>query len=527
MGFLFTAFMGGSGSPATNVPTLARRWDLSPKRSVLLIGGAAFSCVLPILMAWVDGLGWPVRSIALAAIGAGALLRLIRPVGRHLGEGLAGHGSMLLGIAYLGSGFRDCSELLRLEDAGSSLATVLAYVAAGGLSAIALRSPGVTIAVAVQGAAGGVIGVHSAAAMLIGAGVISPWWTVRVGWFGDVEDGVMAVLHATFASILTLFSGLLFPWLTSLPTILEPSPGVPHVTLLAFVLVGTSAAVLAMVVVAEPLDRSARRYLSARRHAARVAFVHHLADSTTPTLAVEALSANLDAAVCEVRRVAHARLCDDSLSKARWHDALSVGDQTLASMEALKSRLDATRWAAPQLESALAAVRAAGACQRLIRGLVALKVPKLAHEQLQHDLALTVEGLWNLIEACTRMEEIPLLDGVLTAQGELELQLVSLRYRAAACCEDLRVAAEASVYASRVRSLVRATCGLAEARAEETPGDFVPVEANESEVVTSTDAVEPESVLPRGRKGAGDRRGAAQSSQLTFVETGETFDVQG
>lgn len=129
-----------------------------------------------------------VKAFALPAIGLGMLLRLVHADRRTgaLGEALAGFGVFFLGIDILRESFAGLGESLQLGVlAGEGVLHLLLFVGAGFLLTLFTQSSSAALAITLTAAAGGIVPLIGAAAMVIGANV------------GTTSTAVLSVIGAT------------------------------------------------------------------------------------------------------------------------------------------------------------------------------------------------------------------------------------------------------------------------------------------------------------------------------------------
>ena len=495
-GLGLTTALGWSPSIGASAPALSRRWNLPAERCTLFLAGSAFALVLIPLLAWAESLGPAVRTLACLAIGGGVLLCLARPRFAALGEGLAGHGLLFLGLALLGDGFAGLPDGLTFPEVRASLLlTPLAVLAGAGLG-IGIGAPAAA-ALAVQAAAAGVASTHSSAALLVGVGASLPWLTSRIGRLGDTEDGVVASIHGALALAFVLSAGLLLFWDDRLPSLLAKMPGGAPAALALFLLAGMLAATPTTLVLARLFESHVRQRLHATRPASRLPFTLGPLHQGVPMLAVECLAASVDAAIGEVREVARARLNGAVLSQGRADLAQEIVGQVSLSLGAFESELACVRWSGAQMVGALSATRAAAAAGRLLERLLALPpAPATSDESLRTQLALATARVGNLIEFTTRPDELPLVEDLRGHRDALELELLDLGISSGG--------AEAGLVErlASLRAIVRETIEMAEARAAEI-GDAPPVEtppAPEPSGAPAEEAPEPVAALPARRQ---------------------------
>lgn len=134
------------------------------------------------------GLHFDVEAFALPAVGVGMLLRLVwgeRRLGA-LGEAIAGLGVFFLGIEVLKTTFGGIGGAIQVESLiDKGFPTILLFAGLGFIFTLLTQSSSAAIAITLTSAAGGVLPLGVAAAMIIGANV------------GTTSTAALAVLGAT------------------------------------------------------------------------------------------------------------------------------------------------------------------------------------------------------------------------------------------------------------------------------------------------------------------------------------------
>lgn len=129
-----------------------------------------------------------IEAFALPIIGIGMLLRLTGGDSRRapLGIALAGFGLFFIGIDVLRDAFEGMAIAIDLHKfTADGVAGILLYVGIGFLMTVLTQSSSAAIAITLTAATGGILGLHAAAAMVIGANV------------GTTSTAAIAVIGAT------------------------------------------------------------------------------------------------------------------------------------------------------------------------------------------------------------------------------------------------------------------------------------------------------------------------------------------
>ncbi len=153
------------------------------------------------------GFKFDLKILSMPAIAVGMLLRATGSGTRRgaLGEALAGFGLFFMGIEVLKEAFEGLAQEVRLDRwGGENLLGFLPFVGIGTLLTVAMQSSSAALAVTLTAAAGGVIPLQAAAALVIGANV------------GTTSTAAFAVIGATANAKRTALAHVLFNAVTAL-----------------------------------------------------------------------------------------------------------------------------------------------------------------------------------------------------------------------------------------------------------------------------------------------------------------------
>lgn len=221
-GALITALV--QSSSAVTVATLgfvnAGLLDLG-KALTVIYGSNVGTTVIGWIVS-LTGLDMNLTALALPVIGAGTLLQLSGPKTRRgaIGGAFTGSGLVFMGLSFLSAAFAEVGknlDLSQVPDAG--VASTLLFVLVGVVVTTLVQSSAATLALTLTAAAGGIIPLASAAALVIGAnlGTTSTAVLAAVGATSSAKR--VAAGHVAFnllaATIALLFLPLLL-WLVSL-----------------------------------------------------------------------------------------------------------------------------------------------------------------------------------------------------------------------------------------------------------------------------------------------------------------------
>lgn len=303
-GFSVTALVQSSSAVTVAAIGFVNAGLLSLGGAIWVVFGANLGTTMTSWLVSLLGVNLRIEALALPAIGLGALLRLLFPGGRRgaVGEALAGFGLFFLGIALLKdafSGLAGSLDLAGLADGG--VFGALAFVGFGFLVTLLTQSSSASIAIAITAAAGGLLGLESAAAMVIGANLGTTSTAVFAALGATPNAKRVAAAHVSFNLLVGAVALAVLPLLLALVTALGedlhlPGQSTTAVTLALFHSLVKLLGVLLMWPLGDPLVRWLQhRFVTAEEDEGRS---RHL-DPTTlqvPSLALESL-------VLELRRL--------------------------------------------------------------------------------------------------------------------------------------------------------------------------------------------------------------------------------
>jgi len=246
------------------------------------------------------GLNFKIEALALPMIGIGMVLHFTGGGRRRgaLGMTLAGFGVLFLGIDVLKDTFTDLGSQMALPG-GSGVLGVLVHVGAGVVLTVLMQSSSAALAVALTAAQGGLLTIHDAAAVVIGANIGTTVTAMLAALGATPNARRAAAAHVLFNLLTGAVALLLLPWLIDLIIWLRELlelEAAPAVTLALF---HTAFNILGVVLM-WPLGARLAKFLAGRFRTDEEgeARPRHL-DSTV--LSVPDLA--LDALVQEVRRM--------------------------------------------------------------------------------------------------------------------------------------------------------------------------------------------------------------------------------
>ena len=187
-GVLITAMVQSSSAVVFATVGFVNAGLLSLSQAIGIIFGANLGTTLTSWIVALIGFNINLQALAMPAVGGGMALWVIfgpRPSGA-LGQAVAGFGIFFLGIDVLRGSFAGLGDAIALDSwAGQGVARLLLFMAVGIVMTVLMQSSSASLAVTLTAAAGGLIPVTAAAAMVIGANV------------GTTSTAAFAVIGAT------------------------------------------------------------------------------------------------------------------------------------------------------------------------------------------------------------------------------------------------------------------------------------------------------------------------------------------
>jgi len=181
------------------------------EQAIMVIYGSNLGTTMTGWLVVLAGFQFDIKSFALPAVGFGMLLKVAFASERYrgLGEALAGFGIFFIGIDVMQSVFAGLGQGLDLSKmAGHGLGSLLIFLGLGFFLTMLMQSSSAAIAVALTAASGGVVGLHDAAAVVIGANI------------GTTSTAAFSVLGATPNARRVAASHVIFNLLTGLAAVL-------------------------------------------------------------------------------------------------------------------------------------------------------------------------------------------------------------------------------------------------------------------------------------------------------------------
>lgn len=237
-GTLVTALVQSSSATTVAAIGFVNAGLLSFTQVVWVIFGANVGTTMTGWLVALIGLNIKIEAFALPFLGAGMLLRLTGEGTRRgaIGTAMAGFGALFLGIDILKDTFTGLGQGFQLTGPeGMGALTTVAYVLAGVLLTVLMQSSSAAIAIALTAAAGGMLALSGAAALVIGANV-GTTVTALIAVIGATSNARRAAAaHVLFNLLTGVVALALLPWLLELVAYLAShgSQPAPAATLLA------------------------------------------------------------------------------------------------------------------------------------------------------------------------------------------------------------------------------------------------------------------------------------------------------
>ncbi|HYW02849.1 MAG TPA: Na/Pi symporter [Gammaproteobacteria bacterium] len=286
-GFVITAVVQSSSAVTVAVIGFVNAGLMTLYQSLGVLVGANVGTTMTGWLVAAVGFDVPLESFALPLVGLGMLLRLTRP-GRRLGSlglALAGFGLFFVGLAVLRESLGTLTgNVAPVLTMGSDGWRVLAFVLAGAAFTILTQSSSAAIALILSAAAGGVLGVPSAAAMVIGANVGTTSTAVMATLGATPNARRVAAGHVVFNVLTGAIALALLPLLLWLVTGVGRLLGLPGSAPVILALFHTTFNLLGLALVWPLLPRLAaflqRRFVTAEEDEARPRFLDRTAAAT-------------------------------------------------------------------------------------------------------------------------------------------------------------------------------------------------------------------------------------------------------
>jgi len=239
------------------------------------------------------GLKFKIEVLALPLVGAGMLMRIGGERQRRgaLGTALAGFGLLFVGIGFMQQSFAGFEGQVTLPQGGGFL-TVLAQVGIGALMTVLMQASAASMAIALTAAQSGLIDIHGAAAVIIGANIGTTVTALLAAIGATPNARRAATAHVVFNLLTGAVALLLLPWLITALGDAREALGLPSEPAAKLALFHTTFNLLGVLLM-WPLADGLTRWLMQRFRAREEddAQPQYLDDNVlaVPTLALDAL----------------------------------------------------------------------------------------------------------------------------------------------------------------------------------------------------------------------------------------------
>jgi len=266
----------------------------------------------------VIGFNIKVETFALPLIGIGMILRLTGGNNRRasLGLALAGFGLFFIGIDALKDAFEGLATAINLETITlDGVLGVLLFLGIGFIMTVLTQSSSAAIAITLTAVSSGVLGLHAAASMVIGAN-LGTTSTAAIAVIGATPNAKrVAAAHVIFNLVTGIVALLMLPvlfWLISTTGKLLGLQEIPAVTLALFHTVFNILGVLLMWPVSSRMAQFLeRRFVTQEEIEGRPQFLDKNI-AVSPVLALHALTMELSRIAAVTRRMGLAALSSES-----------------------------------------------------------------------------------------------------------------------------------------------------------------------------------------------------------------------
>jgi phosphate:Na+ symporter len=210
-GAAITSLVQSSGAVTVATIGFVNAGIMRLEEAIMVIYGSNIGTTMTGWLVVLAGFHFDVKEFALPAVGIGMAVKLISGSERYsaLGEALAGFGVFFIGIDVMQTVFAGIGQGLDLSSmAGHGFRSLAVFLVIGFFLTVLMQSSSAAIAISLTAASGGVLNLHDAAAMVIGANI------------GTTSTAAFAVIGATPNARRVAASHVIFNLLTGLVAIL-------------------------------------------------------------------------------------------------------------------------------------------------------------------------------------------------------------------------------------------------------------------------------------------------------------------
>jgi len=223
-GTLLTAMVQSSSAVTVATIGFVNAGILTLERSVWVIFGSNLGTTMTAWLVALVGFKIKIELFALPAIGIGMFMRLIGPDTRRgaLGQAIAGFGLFFIGISILRDAFTDVATTIDVAAlATSGFVGIVIFVGLGFLMTLITQSSSAAISIALAAAAGHLIDLEPAAAMVIGANIGTTSTALLASMGATPNAKRVAAAHIAFNVLTGLVAILILPIMLKIVTALQ------------------------------------------------------------------------------------------------------------------------------------------------------------------------------------------------------------------------------------------------------------------------------------------------------------------
>lgn len=335
-GFCMTAIVQSSSAVTVASIGFVNAGLLSMKQALGIVYGSNVGTTITGWLVAFVGFKLNIQAFALPLIGVGMMIRLLKPKGREASFGLAlvGFGLFFVGVDVLKESFEGLVLAFDISKyTAEGISGVLTFLAIGLVMTLLTQSSSASIAITITAALSDVVGLHAAAAMIIGANVGTTSTAILASIGATANAKRVALAQVIFNLGTGIVALLILPFIFLLIEFLSKLFGLSADIGVSLALFHTVFNVLGVALVF-PLNSQMTAFLEKRFIAReeKLSLPKYL-DRTiaaTPVLAVNALIKELDSIALKVNHlilmILGANTVDSSnkINTAHLNDELSI-----------------------------------------------------------------------------------------------------------------------------------------------------------------------------------------------------------
>jgi phosphate:Na+ symporter len=215
-GFSITALVQSSSAVTIATIGFVNAGLINMHKALGIIYGSNVGTTMTAWLVAAIGFKLNLEALAMPIIGIGMFLRLTGRDSRraYLGTALVGFGLFFIGVGVLKEAFDGLVDVIDLEQFSvEGIASLMMFVAIGFLMTVLTQSSSAAIAIALTAAAGGLLELHAAAAIVIGTN-LGTTSTAALAVIGATPNAKrVAAAHILFNLLTGVMALLAMPWL--------------------------------------------------------------------------------------------------------------------------------------------------------------------------------------------------------------------------------------------------------------------------------------------------------------------------